>query len=91
MMASKLPRVVPTRHEGGFDPWFELDWTGRSNHSMAACHVTYTHVSSLSAMYDTRLWGCLVHGLSWIGLAASTIPWLCATVSNLPAILEARL
>ncbi|GMN21502.1 hypothetical protein TIFTF001_051133 [Ficus carica] len=33
----------------------------------------------------------LVHGLSWIGLAASTTPWLCATVSNLPAILDARL
>ncbi|GMN69390.1 hypothetical protein TIFTF001_038439 [Ficus carica] len=33
----------------------------------------------------------LVHGLSWIGLAASTIPWLHATVSSLPAILDARL
>ncbi|GMN74408.1 hypothetical protein TIFTF001_053850, partial [Ficus carica] len=30
----------------------------------------------------------LVHGLNWIGLAASTTPWLCATVSNLPAILD---
>ncbi|GMN58489.1 hypothetical protein TIFTF001_027581 [Ficus carica] len=33
----------------------------------------------------------LVHGLNWIGLAASTTPWLCATVSNLPVILDARL
>ncbi|GMN26302.1 hypothetical protein TIFTF001_043980 [Ficus carica] len=33
----------------------------------------------------------LVHGLSWIGLAASTTPWLFATVSNLPAMLDARL
>ncbi|GMN63169.1 hypothetical protein TIFTF001_032252 [Ficus carica] len=39
MMASKLPRVVPTYHKGGFDPWFELDWIGRPNHSMAARHV----------------------------------------------------
>ncbi|GMN62607.1 hypothetical protein TIFTF001_031693 [Ficus carica] len=22
----------------GFGPWFELDWTGRPNHSMAARH-----------------------------------------------------
>ncbi|GMN26333.1 hypothetical protein TIFTF001_046049 [Ficus carica] len=33
----------------------------------------------------------LVHGLKWIGLAATTTPWLCATVSNLPAMLDARL
>ncbi|GMN59499.1 hypothetical protein TIFTF001_028590 [Ficus carica] len=33
----------------------------------------------------------LAHGLSWIGLAATTTPWLCATVSNLLAILDARL
>ncbi|GMN56036.1 hypothetical protein TIFTF001_025159 [Ficus carica] len=38
MMASKLPCVVPTCHKGGFGPWFELDWTGRPNHSMAARH-----------------------------------------------------
>ncbi|GMN31608.1 hypothetical protein TIFTF001_048105 [Ficus carica] len=37
-MASKLPRVVPTCHESRFGPWFELDWTGRPNHSMAARH-----------------------------------------------------
>ncbi|GMN60037.1 hypothetical protein TIFTF001_029140 [Ficus carica] len=39
MMASKLPRVVQTCHKGGFGPWFELYWTGRPNHSMAAHHV----------------------------------------------------
>ncbi|GMN64113.1 hypothetical protein TIFTF001_033179 [Ficus carica] len=38
MMVSKLPRVIPTCHEGGFGPWFELDWTGRPNHSMATRH-----------------------------------------------------
>ncbi|GMN54151.1 hypothetical protein TIFTF001_023286 [Ficus carica] len=38
MMASKLPHVVLTYHEGGFGLWFELDWTGRPNHSMAARH-----------------------------------------------------
>ncbi|GMN70361.1 hypothetical protein TIFTF001_039404 [Ficus carica] len=32
----------------------------------------------------------LVHGLSWTGLAAPTTPWLCATVSSLLAILDAR-
>ncbi|GMN27927.1 hypothetical protein TIFTF001_049408 [Ficus carica] len=39
MMASKLPRVVPTCHESEFGPWFELDWSGRPNHSMAARHA----------------------------------------------------
>ncbi|GMN63344.1 hypothetical protein TIFTF001_032414 [Ficus carica] len=47
MMASKLSCVVPTCHEGGFGPWFELDWTGRPNHSMAARHerklMTYVY------------------------------------------------
>ncbi|GMN70503.1 hypothetical protein TIFTF001_039544 [Ficus carica] len=38
MMSSKLPRVVPTYHEGEFGPWFELDWTGHPNHSMVARH-----------------------------------------------------
>ncbi|GMN25538.1 hypothetical protein TIFTF001_040749 [Ficus carica] len=33
----------------------------------------------------------VVHGLSWIGLAAPITPWLHATVSNLLAILDARL
>ncbi|GMN62568.1 hypothetical protein TIFTF001_031661 [Ficus carica] len=33
----------------------------------------------------------VVSGLSWIGLAALITPWLHATVSNLPAILDARL
>ncbi|GMN65264.1 hypothetical protein TIFTF001_034330 [Ficus carica] len=44
MMASKLPRVVPTRSQVGFGPWFELDWAGHPNHSMAACHSTNTYV-----------------------------------------------
>ncbi|GMN63689.1 hypothetical protein TIFTF001_032782 [Ficus carica] len=29
----------------------------------------------------------LVHGLSWIGLAAPTTPWLRATVNNLSEML----
>ncbi|GMN66478.1 hypothetical protein TIFTF001_035573 [Ficus carica] len=33
----------------------------------------------------------LVHGLSWIGLAASITPWLCAMVSNLQAMLDTKL
>ncbi|GMN30135.1 hypothetical protein TIFTF001_046405 [Ficus carica] len=40
MMVSKLPRVVPTCHKGGFGPRFELDWTGCPNHSMATRHDT---------------------------------------------------
>ncbi|GMN45040.1 hypothetical protein TIFTF001_014224 [Ficus carica] len=38
MMLSKFSRVLSTCREGGFGPWFELDWTGRPNHSMAARH-----------------------------------------------------
>ncbi|GMN33522.1 hypothetical protein TIFTF001_046708 [Ficus carica] len=38
MKTSKLSCVVPNCHEGGFGPWFELDWTGHSNHSMAVRH-----------------------------------------------------
>ncbi|GMN20508.1 hypothetical protein TIFTF001_045345, partial [Ficus carica] len=33
----------------------------------------------------------LVHDLSWIRLAAPTTPWLCAMVSNLSGMLDARL
>ncbi|GMN58260.1 hypothetical protein TIFTF001_027372 [Ficus carica] len=45
MTLSKFSRVIPTCHEGGFGPWFELDWTGHPNHSIAARHGTYTHVN----------------------------------------------
>ncbi|GMN21742.1 hypothetical protein TIFTF001_040101 [Ficus carica] len=38
MMLSKFSRVEPTCHEGGFGPWFELDWAGCPNHSMVARH-----------------------------------------------------
>ncbi|GMN61423.1 hypothetical protein TIFTF001_030499 [Ficus carica] len=71
-MASKLPRVVPTCQEGGFGPWFELDWTGRSNHSMAARHVvlaerkltTYVYAvkienGTLSGIFVKKKWRCL--------------------------------
>ncbi|GMN32928.1 hypothetical protein TIFTF001_003875 [Ficus carica] len=34
---------------------------------------------------------CLVHGLSWIGLAAPITPWLHVTVSNLTDMLDVRL
>ncbi|GMN23138.1 hypothetical protein TIFTF001_051292 [Ficus carica] len=38
MMVRKFSRVIPTCHEGGFGPWFELDWASRPNHSMIARH-----------------------------------------------------
>ncbi|GMN60095.1 hypothetical protein TIFTF001_029184 [Ficus carica] len=50
-MPSKLPRVVPTFHEGGFGPWFELDWTGRP--TTPWLRVT---VSNLSVIFDARRW-----------------------------------
>ncbi|GMN66551.1 hypothetical protein TIFTF001_035618 [Ficus carica] len=40
---------------------------------------------------STRVRSGLVHGLSWTRLAAPTTPWLRATVSDLPAILDAIL
>ncbi|GMN72355.1 hypothetical protein TIFTF001_051992 [Ficus carica] len=33
----------------------------------------------------------LVHGLSWIGLAAPTTPWLRVTVSSLSTMYDTRL
>ncbi|GMN47522.1 hypothetical protein TIFTF001_016693 [Ficus carica] len=56
MMLSKFSRVILTCHEGRSGPWFELDWASRPNHSMTACHGTYTHVSSLLVICDARLW-----------------------------------
>ncbi|GMN58513.1 hypothetical protein TIFTF001_027612 [Ficus carica] len=38
MMLSKFSHVTSTCHEGGFGLWYELDWAGRPNHSMAARH-----------------------------------------------------
>ncbi|GMN47468.1 hypothetical protein TIFTF001_016656 [Ficus carica] len=38
MKTSKLSCVVPTCHKDGFGPWFEIDWTDRPNHSIAASH-----------------------------------------------------
>ncbi|GMN62980.1 hypothetical protein TIFTF001_032062 [Ficus carica] len=51
MMASKLPRVVPTCHKGGFGPWCELDWTDHPNHSMAARHVVLAERKLMSYVY----------------------------------------
>ncbi|GMN43164.1 hypothetical protein TIFTF001_012381 [Ficus carica] len=56
MMASKLSRVVPTCHEGGFGPWFEFDWTGRP-----LTPWLRTTVSNLSTILDSRRWG-----LTWL-------------------------
>ncbi|GMN51973.1 hypothetical protein TIFTF001_021110 [Ficus carica] len=50
-MARKLSRVISTCHEGGFDPWFELDWTSRPNHSMAVRHVVLTERKLMSYVY----------------------------------------
>ncbi|GMN67464.1 hypothetical protein TIFTF001_036527 [Ficus carica] len=55
MMASMLPRVLPTCHKSGFGPWFELDWTGRPNHSMAVCHDAYTHVKLKVVLAERNL------------------------------------
>ncbi|GMN57022.1 hypothetical protein TIFTF001_026136 [Ficus carica] len=46
--------------------------------------------SKLPCVVPTRSRSGLVHGLSWIGLAASTTPWLRVTVSNLSVILDTR-
>ncbi|GMN48242.1 hypothetical protein TIFTF001_017410 [Ficus carica] len=51
MMASKLPRVVLTCLQVRFDPWFELDWTGCLNHSMASCHVVLAERKLTSYIY----------------------------------------
>ncbi|GMN64971.1 hypothetical protein TIFTF001_034050 [Ficus carica] len=52
-MKSKLPCVVPTCHEGRFGPWFELDWTGRPNPSIAARHGKQPTVGSLQSWYQS--------------------------------------
>ncbi|GMN21891.1 hypothetical protein TIFTF001_045573 [Ficus carica] len=46
--------------------------------------------SKLPCVVPTRVKSGLVHGLSWIWLAALSTPWLRATVSNLSAIFDAR-
>ncbi|GMN60679.1 hypothetical protein TIFTF001_029770 [Ficus carica] len=56
-MASKLPCVVPTCHDGGFGPWFELDWIGRPNHSMAACHVVLAERKLTTYVYAVDKYG----------------------------------
>ncbi|GMN66622.1 hypothetical protein TIFTF001_035687 [Ficus carica] len=55
MMASKLPRVVPTCHEGGFGSWFELEWAGRPNHSMTARHVVLAKQKLMTYVYAVEL------------------------------------
>ncbi|GMN66801.1 hypothetical protein TIFTF001_035868 [Ficus carica] len=50
MMVGKFSCVVPTCHEGGFGPWFELDWAGHPNHSMAARRVLL--VKEFNANFD---------------------------------------
>ncbi|GMN32096.1 hypothetical protein TIFTF001_041680 [Ficus carica] len=55
MMASKLPCVVPICHEGGFDPWFELNWTGCHNHSMAVRHARPATLPHLASEIARRL------------------------------------
>ncbi|GMN44758.1 hypothetical protein TIFTF001_013949 [Ficus carica] len=50
-MASKLPRVVPTCHEGGFGSWFELDWADHPNHSMTTRHVTLAEQKLTTYIY----------------------------------------
>ncbi|GMN56908.1 hypothetical protein TIFTF001_026021 [Ficus carica] len=45
----------------------------------------------LNDLFHGSMLNVLFHGLSWIGLATPTTPWLCATVSNLPAIFDSIL
>ncbi|GMN57659.1 hypothetical protein TIFTF001_026771 [Ficus carica] len=62
MMASKLPCVVPTCHKGEFGLWFELDWTGRPNHSMAARYeVVLAERKLMTYVYAVALhrWGVI--------------------------------
>ncbi|GMN59523.1 hypothetical protein TIFTF001_028617 [Ficus carica] len=46
--------------------------------------------SKLPCVVPTRTRTSLVHGLSWIGLAAPTTPWLRATVSYLLTMIDTR-
>ncbi|GMN66046.1 hypothetical protein TIFTF001_035119 [Ficus carica] len=46
--------------------------------------------SKLPCVVPTCTRSGLVHGLSWIGLATPTTPWLRATVSYLLAMLDTR-
>ncbi|GMN62190.1 hypothetical protein TIFTF001_031276 [Ficus carica] len=65
-------------------------WTINQEHRTICKHNSAYSMDWIGCPNHSMLNG-LVHGLSWIGLTASNIPWLCATVSNLPAILDARL
>ncbi|GMN21553.1 hypothetical protein TIFTF001_048896 [Ficus carica] len=47
-------------------------------------------VNKLPCVVPTCTRTGLVHGFSWTGMAAPTTPWLCAKVSNLMAICDAR-
>ncbi|GMN69668.1 hypothetical protein TIFTF001_038716 [Ficus carica] len=91
MMTSKLLCVVPTYHEGGFGPWFKLDWTGHPNHSMAARHDTYTHV--ITYVYGVGIPGNLLESscsavieefwtLRFDGSAAATSGGTCIVLTS---------
>ncbi|GMN60422.1 hypothetical protein TIFTF001_029525 [Ficus carica] len=56
--SSKFPCVVPTYHKSEFGPWFELDWTGCLNHSMATHHGANLQVmlSSRHLVGEARAW-----------------------------------
>ncbi|GMN58351.1 hypothetical protein TIFTF001_027447 [Ficus carica] len=68
-MASKLPRIVPTCHEGRFGPWFELDWTGRPNQSMATRHVVL-----VERKLTTYVYAISTPILAWLALATFDDP-----------------
>ncbi|GMN25663.1 hypothetical protein TIFTF001_040760 [Ficus carica] len=101
MMASKLPRVVPTCHKGGFGPWFELDWTGRPNHAIAARHVVLAEGKLTTYVYSVGTNGNRIgYWFTMIGFVSmitkgnrigyrSCMLWF--VESNLPALLDARL
>ncbi|GMN60102.1 hypothetical protein TIFTF001_029194 [Ficus carica] len=49
----------------GFGPWFELDWTGRPNHSMDAYHSSLCSSSMMMAV-SPRVEGIGGKGGGWI-------------------------
>ncbi|GMN19636.1 hypothetical protein TIFTF001_039858 [Ficus carica] len=66
-------------------------WTGSKaqGDSLLLCLSLESHDIGHSMLYVTLCYGMLWHVMN--GLPPSTIPWLCTTVSNLPAISDAIL
>ncbi|GMN70351.1 hypothetical protein TIFTF001_039394 [Ficus carica] len=87
MMASKLLRVVPTCHKGGFGPWFELDWTDHPNHSMTARHVVLAERKLTTYVYAV---GCYRVGIR-AGFLPSSFTVCLSAPQSLICHIEVRL